>query len=311
MSLGKRVLVLSLGAVASFALAVPAAAQPAPVAPPAPTTSTLEGANDWSCRPTAEHPRPVVLVHGTWVGMTETWSEMAPALADEGYCVFALEYGDATNLAQGNILGMLGGADIRRSARQLAGFVDRVLETTGAPQVDIVGHSLGGTMSRQYLRFEGGANHFDPSKNKVNRLVTLGSTNHGTTFGDVQALGALAEALGVPVTGLASMAVGPSYIQQMAGSPFLHVLNAGGDTDRGVHYTVIASRDDKISTPPENTFLTAGPGATVDNIWVQDGCESNATTHNELTSNPRAIHIVLTALDPSYAERVPAPCAEG
>ncbi|NLE80896.1 MAG: alpha/beta fold hydrolase [Rhodococcus sp.] len=308
MSLGKRALAVSLGVVASLGFAAPVAAESAPN-PPA--VSTLEGVNDWSCKPTAEHPRPVVLVHGTWVGMVETWKELAPELVAEGYCVFALEYGNNANLVDGNVLEMLGGADIRESAVQLAGFVDKVRETTGSPQVDIVGHSQGGTMSRQYLRFDGGANLLDPSQNKVNRLVTLGATNHGTSFGDVQALGALAEALGVPVQPLAGMAVGPSYIQQMVGSPFLQILNAGGDTDRGIDYTVIASRNDKISTPPENTFLTAGPDATVDNIWVQDGCESNTTTHAELTSNPRAMYIVQAALDPTYAQRVEAPCKEG
>ncbi|MFD4366089.1 esterase/lipase family protein [Rhodococcus sp. NPDC058521] len=323
MSLGRRGVVLSLGALVSLLLAAPVSAQPAPGVPsgssdPAapveqapPSDRPLEGANDWSCKPSPEHPRPVVLVHGTWVGMTETWDELAPELAAEGYCVFALEYGRPANPNDGNALGLLGGADIAESAHQLAGFVDQVREATGSPQVDIVGHSLGGTLSRQYLRFEGGADLLDPTKNKVHRLITLGATNHGTSFGDVQALGGLAQALGVPVTPLFGMTVGPSYVQQMAGSPFLHVLNAGGDTDPGVAYTVVASRNDTVSTPPENTFLTAGPGAMVDNLWIQDGCDSNTTTHDQLTTDPRAKHIVQTALDPTYGERVPAPCPAG
>ena len=289
---------------AAPAAADPVEAEPAPVVDP----SALPGANDWSCKPSAAHPRPVVLVHGTWTGMVGTWKDLAPALSAEGYCVFALNYGQAAGLTKGNMMRMFGGADIEESARQLAGFVELVRTATGAPQVDMIGHSLGGTVSRQYLRFEGGAGRANPALNKVHSLVTLGATNHGTSFGDVQSLGAIAQALGVPVTTLAGVAVGPSYIQQMVGSPFLQLLNAAGDTDPGIDYTVVASRSDTVSTPPENTFLTAGPGAAVHNIWLQDGCETNTAEHGQLTTDPRAVYIIQRALDPAYGDRNPAPC---
>jgi triacylglycerol lipase len=51
------------------------------------------GSNDWSCRPSAAHPEPVILVHGLAANMTDNWQTISPLLANNGYCVFALTYG--------------------------------------------------------------------------------------------------------------------------------------------------------------------------------------------------------------------------
>jgi triacylglycerol esterase/lipase EstA (alpha/beta hydrolase family) len=134
------------------------------------------GSNDWSCAPSAAHPRPVVLVHGTVENMTYNWYSLAPLLADEGYCVFAFNYGQLSGVHVG-LPGSArtgGVAPVTDSAHELAAFVDRVRDATGSAEVDIVGHSQGGMMPRYYLRFLGGAA-------KVNHLVALAPSNHGTT----------------------------------------------------------------------------------------------------------------------------------
>jgi pimeloyl-ACP methyl ester carboxylesterase len=51
-------------------------------------------------------------------------------------------------------------------------FVRAVLDYTGAKRVDIVGHSLGGTLAREWMRQ-------DNAYHRVGRLVTIDSPHHG------------------------------------------------------------------------------------------------------------------------------------
>src|SRR5215813_14243503 len=59
-------------------------------------TTPPPGANDWSCKPTAAHPYPVVLVHGTFANMDDDWQTASPVLVNHGYCVFAFNFGGAS-----------------------------------------------------------------------------------------------------------------------------------------------------------------------------------------------------------------------
>ena len=54
----------------------------------------------------------------------------------------------------------------------LARFVQAVLDYTGAKRVDIVGHSLGGTLAREWMRR-------DHAYQLVRHLVTIASPHHG------------------------------------------------------------------------------------------------------------------------------------
>src|SRR5690349_13310901 len=81
------------------------------------STVAPTGTNNWSCRVTAAHPNPVVLVHGTYGDMT-VWNTMGPALANAGYCTFALNYGSQ------------GTTSMVSSASELKTFVDKVLAST-------------------------------------------------------------------------------------------------------------------------------------------------------------------------------------
>ncbi|MHC3475055.1 esterase/lipase family protein [Streptomyces sp. 7R007] len=258
------------------AVSVPAAT--AAHASDAPST----GWNDYSCKPSAAHPRPVVLVHGTLGNSVDNWLSLAPYLESRGYCVFSLDYGRLSGVPVFYGLG-----PIDKSAEQLSAFVDKVLAATGAAKADLVGHSQGGLMPRYYLKFLGGAA-------KVNALVGIAPDNHGTTLDGLTGL--------LPYFPGAQdliSATTPGLADQIAGSAFLTKLNAGGDTVPGVHYTVIATKYDEVVTPYSSQFLT---GADVRNVLLQNLCSLDLSEHVLIGLTDRiAFHEVANALDPAHA----------
>jgi triacylglycerol esterase/lipase EstA (alpha/beta hydrolase family) len=282
---------LIVGAAAAAAAAPALAATPLPVvynsaygfAHASPTASP-PGSNNWSCKPTAAHPRPVVLVHGTFEDMADNWQALSPLLYNQGYCVFALDYGSFNGSGS---LGVYGTGKIETSAAQLRSFVSHVLTATGASQVDIVGHSQGGMMPRYYLRFLGGAG-------KVNTLVGLSPSNHGTTLDGLFTLAGL-----IPGAN-AAFADCPACVEQQAGSPFMTKLNAGGDTIPGPSYTVIESRNDEVVTPYTSAFLT---GRKVTNVTLQGQCALDQGEHLSAAYDHIADADVLTALDPAHPDK--------
>ncbi|WP_378730845.1 esterase/lipase family protein [Nocardia brasiliensis] len=259
-----------------------------------------QGANNWACKPDEAHPRPVVLVHGTWASAFGAYSYMSPQLAKAGYCVFTFNYGRANVAGAGLNQPTIGATGyIEDSAKQLAVFVDRVLAATGTGQVDMIGHSQGGVVARQYLKFEGGADASDPAANKVKKLITYGATNHGTTLSGLGSLlGVFKNTMGLDLSTPTEALIGHAGIQQLIGSPVLTRLNEGGDTMPGIDYTIVADRYDEVSSPFTRTYLTAGPDATVDDVLLQDGCTQDISDHNSMLYSPRAVSIALRALDP-------------
>jgi len=232
------------------------------------------GANDWSCRPSAAHPYPVLLVPGTFENMAKNWATMSPALKSQGYCVFALNYG-ATN-------GVDATGPVADSARQLAPFVEKVLASTGARKVDLVGHSQGGMMPRYYLGFLGGAD-------KVNHLVGIAPSNHGTRGLITPTPDAVPPATSVGGSNCQACA------DQQAGSPFLTELNSIGDTVPGPAYTVISTTHDEVVTPYPSQFL-AGPAQQVTNITIQDKCPADVIDHDQAPNDPVTQRLVSDAL---------------
>jgi triacylglycerol lipase len=283
--------------------AIPAAAAPAPTYPvpdgfsaallagvAAPDTDP-PGANV-ECEPSAEHPDPVVLVHGLSASKTTNWQTMSPLLANAGYCVYALTYGvpDGAPYPRDQFGGFTRMED---SAAELAAFVDGVLAETGAEQVDLVGHSEGTIMPQYYLQFLDGAA-------RVDDYVAVTPLYDGTLADPVPfALVADGLALRDPVGGVVGVAC-ESCPQLVAGSDYVERMNEEGALVEGVTYTTVMTRYDQLVVPYTSGELD---GAT--NIVVQDGCEIDLSDHLSIIATERTGQIILNALDPENARDLP------
>jgi pimeloyl-ACP methyl ester carboxylesterase len=277
-----------LAAVAAL-LAVTAAATPATAQTTTDGSGIPAGVNDWSCQPSAEHPTPVVLVHGLGGAAATNWAYLGPQLVAEGYCVFALTYGRPPALPP--ITG--GFAPMEESAPELAAFVDEVLAATGTDRVDLVGHSEGTVMPQYYLKFLGGAD-------KVQRYVAIAPLYDGTTLQNTsELLDRLAEEL--PIVGDIPDELCGSCRQFFKGSEFMTKLNEDGAAVPGIEYTTIMTKYDQLVTPYTSGYLDA-PNAT--NIVLQDVCPQDFSEHVAVAFNPNVARMVLNALDPADAQPV-------
>lgn len=105
---------------------------------------------------------PVVLVHG-YGSIKSHWLTLHVALRRAGFTdVTSINYNAFT-------------ADIRDIAGQLVDHVDKVLARTGADKVHLVGHSMGGLVSRYAVEVLG-------LGDRVDNAVTIASPHGGSAF---------------------------------------------------------------------------------------------------------------------------------
>ncbi|MGY1584067.1 esterase/lipase family protein [Streptomyces sp. MN13] len=241
------------------------------------------GLDDWDLPLLPEHPRPVVLVHGTFGNRGYTWTQAAPLLRQHGYRIFRPDYGQHLNPV------LFGLGDIRQSAQQLSEFVDEVLRRTGAAQVDMVGFSQGGMMPRYYIQALGGAP-------KVHHLVGIAPGTRGVTAQGLMRLARqIPGAIELVEQGPVHLTV-PAWPQLQSDSEFIRELGDLGETSESVRYTVIATRYDDVVTPYESCALKETPGHYVRNLVLQDFDPEDRTPHVSMPYNPTVLNLMLTAL---------------
>ncbi len=241
-----------------------------------------ERVNDFNCKPGAEHPNPVVLLHGLGATWYEDLNVLQSDLAAKGYCTFALTYGAYDGFP------LVGGLKpIAESAPQIRAYID------------LVGHSEGGFQTLYVTKTQGIAN-------RIGRVVAIAPPTHGTTFAGLYNLAPL---FGIePEVHAALSAVGCGACSDLTnGGAAVTTLNQGPIAQPGVTYTVITSRYDELVTPTSTSFVNE-PG--VDNRYVQTSCPFDPVGHIGEAYDTNVWHLVENALDPARATPIRS-CAFG
>jgi len=183
---------------------------------------------------------PVIIVAGTF-SASFAYEPLADRMRADGYRVWIYVLPDS------------GLGDIHKATAGLGPLVDAARAETRAAKVDLVGHSQGGLVARDYVKTYGGSG-------KVDKIIGLGAPNHGTSLANLATFLGLGNCLAF--IGCYEMAIGSAYLND---------LNAGDDSIGDVHYTNIATRWDEVVTPYWSAFLDV-PDGNIVNVAVQDQC---------------------------------------
>ena len=202
--------------------------------------------------PLADDPqRPALLLVAGYLCNRAVWKP----LLDSGQLA-------GCNVATVNIEPVFGPID--RYADEIDSAVKRLQQATGARQVTLVGHSMGGIASRAYLRKHGDA--------AVAHVITLASPHHGTVFG--------------------RLGHGANAHQMARGSEFLSTLAGAETAERRRRFTCIATADDNLVVPRSSPLLPDAGHHVIDGVG-----------HLALTEDPRAWRLVRQAIDGAQARQ--------
>ncbi|MCC7327940.1 MAG: alpha/beta fold hydrolase [Burkholderiales bacterium] len=210
--------------------------------------------------PPAPAELPVLLLHG--VGCNAgVWTGLSGYLDSRGLGpVYALSYGPPL-------------ASIEHFADLVASKIVQIRTATGARDVLLVAHSMGGLVARAYLRRYGGS--------QVRRLVTIGTPHHGSMH--------------------AWLMFGQALAQMRPHSAFLEQLNVDNQRAAGVPVVSLWSWHDSMVTPQTSARLD----------WAEN-VVITGVAHNAMLNDERVYALVVDEIRKARAEnvrRVDAPCA--
>ena len=203
---------------------------------------------------------PVILLHGnndtpypTACNPYGAIHALAQYLADHGYAaseLWGLGYqGDQCDLPGDETLRSGEAHTTLANIPDLDRFVRAVLDFTGAKRVDIVGHSLGVTLARAWMKA-------DHTGHLVRRLVAIDGPNHGIISCSPDPLNFWQ----LPANGGFTPDSPICREYGSADTPFLRWLNRGQETPGPTRYLVIRNvGPDFVYSPLQDGFLPGVP----------------------------------------------------
>lgn len=198
---------------------------------------------------------PIVLVHGYFHNRS-AFLAMSRTLRRAGFSyVHTMNYNPLS-------------AGMPALAERLGEEVQRVLDATGAEQVQIVGHSMGGIVARDYVQSFGG-------DELVDTVITLGSPHRGTHA--------------------ARLGMGPAIKDLTPGSAFLRRLEEGA-RPTGVRWVSYYSDLDAMVLPSSSAKLVH-PALKAVNIKTRD------TGHLSLLVNGEILRGIVAHLSDPWLGR--------
>ncbi|KAM3433788.1 hypothetical protein MY4824_005782 [Beauveria thailandica] len=254
--------------------------------------TTIGKHNDFSCQPSADHPSPVVLLHGLGATYYDDLHVLEAFLQSRGFCTFSLTYG----ALEGRPL--LGGfAPIDKSSRQIAEFIYEVHAKTagrgGTRKIDLVGHSEGGFQSLYVPKFREGVAAL------VDHIVAIAPPTHGTPIANLLTLSPL---LGRDAGLLELIGCAACHEISVGGASVVKLNDGKAIVQPGNKVTVIISGLDVLVIPPTTAFIYEDG---VDNICVQDYCPLDLVGHISETYDVNIWNLVLNSLENQVGRKFP------
>ena len=183
--------------------------------------------------------RAVVLVHGL-DDPGKVWRHIRPKLLREGYTICELTYPNDQSIVE--------------SAAFMAEQLE-LLRQGNVETISIVAHSMGGLVSREVLTSDahyGGRGDGGNRYPRVERLIMIGTPNHGSPLAKLRIFGEMHEHTVRLFTGQGMLfgsffdGAGQAADDLMPDSPFLKQLNARPHPV-GVHYTIVAGNASPVT----------------------------------------------------------------